>query len=99
MVSLEIPIGNDDGNDALTLKQFFRDKAIKDADENMSKVIDSLLKRLGCREIEILTRFYGMGKEFGVMSERGYIRLRCIERNTAVAILSSFAIFFTAISK
>ena len=80
VVSLETPIGNDDGDDAPTLKEFVEDKTTKDADETTSKVIDGLLKKLSCKEIAILTKFYGIGKdrlslvaigrEFGVTPER-----------------------------
>ena len=55
-------------------------RTLKDADENTSKVIDGLLKKLSCKEIAILTKCYGIGKdrlslvaigkEFGVTPER-----------------------------
>ena len=80
VVSLEEPVGNDDRDDAPALKQFVEDKTIENAGEDMSEVIDSLLKKLSCKEIEILTKCYGIGKdklslvaigkEFGVTPER-----------------------------
>ena len=80
MVSLEVSMSNDDGDNAPALKEFVEDKTIKDADEDTSEVIDSLLKKLSCKEIAILTKCYGIGKdklslvaiakEFGVTAER-----------------------------